>query len=67
MGNNALHIATSMDRGDIVKLLLDTPGIDVYYRNKKGQNALTIAKEKGLAEIDQILSNNIDDSSQKIA
>lgn len=65
-GNTALHVAVSQNRIDAVQVLLNYK-VDVYARNAKGQTALTIAREKGFVEAEKILSERIDDSSQKIA
>jgi hypothetical protein len=65
-GNTALHVAVSQNRIDAVQALLNCK-VDVYARNAKGQTALTIAREKGFVEAEKILSERIDDSSQKIA
>lgn len=65
--NTVLHIAVLMQRPEVVRELIDLPGVDVQARNIRGETALTIAKEKGLTDIDALLSEKIQDTSEQIA
>ena len=54
-GNTPLHVAVWNGYTDIVKLLLEQPGIDLYIKNKDGKTALDLAQEKNLTEIIHLL------------
>ena len=56
-GNTPLHVAVWNGYTDIVKLLLEQPGIDLYIKNKDGKTALDLAQEKNLTEIVNLLRN----------
>lgn len=45
-GTTPLHLAASLDRCDIVNLLLEQPGIDDTLRDGRGQTCRDIAKNK---------------------
>jgi ankyrin repeat protein len=45
-GTTTLHLAASLDRCDIVNLLLEQPGIDDTLRDGRGQTCRDIAKNK---------------------
>jgi hypothetical protein len=65
--NTVLHLAVLMQRVEVVKELIDLPGIDVQARNSRGETPLSIAKEKGLTDIEALLSEKIQDTSELIA
>ena len=56
-GNTPLHVTVWNGYTDIVKLLLEQPGIDLYIKNKDGKTALDLAQEKNLTEIVNLLQN----------
>ena len=57
-GNMPLHVAALNGYTDIVRLLLEQEGIDTTRTNNDGKTALDLAREKGFAEIVQLLENN---------
>mmetsp|Transcript_16561 Transcript_16561/g.19308 ORF Transcript_16561/g.19308 Transcript_16561/m.19308 type:complete len:338 (-) Transcript_16561:710-1723(-) len=68
---NPLLIGTLRGRSRAVQELLQKPGIDVNFANKKGKTALMIASEKGRSDIiamlldrDDIDVNMMDDSGE---
>lgn len=65
--NTALHIAVKRNDPLIVEFLCKIPGFDLMATNQVGQTAFSLAKEKNLQQIDQILSTYIPDSSQQSA
>mmetsp|Transcript_28656 Transcript_28656/g.50980 ORF Transcript_28656/g.50980 Transcript_28656/m.50980 type:complete len:424 (+) Transcript_28656:273-1544(+) len=65
--NTVLHLAVLMQRAEVVKELIDLPGVDVQARNNKGETPLTIAKDKALSDIEALLSEKIQDTSEQIA
>lgn len=56
-GNTLLHVAALNGYTEIVRLLLEQPGIDTARTNNNGQTALDLAREKGFEEIIQLLEN----------
>ena len=56
-GNTPLHVAALNGYTDIVRLLLEQPGIDTTRTNNNGKTALDLAREKGFEEITQLLEN----------
>ena len=56
-GNTPLHVAALNGYTDIVRLLLEQPGIDTTRTNNEGKTALDLAREKGHSEISQLLEN----------
>ena len=57
-GNTPLHVAALNGYIDIVRLLLEQPGIDTTRINNEGKTALDLAREKGHSEIAQLLENH---------
>ncbi len=57
-GNTPLHVAALNGYVDIVRFLLEQPGIDTLRTNNEGKTALDLTREKGFAEIVQLLENN---------
>ena len=55
-GDTALMTATSLDRPDNVRLLLEY-GADPHLKNKKGETVFTIAKKKHSPRLDAILKS----------
>ena len=58
-GASALHVATYLNHGEVVKLLLKAKGIDVGVRNKKGETAAEVADQRGLKEISALFSATV--------
>lgn len=56
-GNTPLHVAALNGYTDIVRLLLEQPGIDTARTNNEGKTALDLAREKGCTEVVQLLEN----------
>ena len=54
-GNTPLHVAALNGYTEIVRLLLEQPGIDTTRKNNDGKTALDLAQEKGFAEIAGLL------------
>ena len=54
-GNTPLHVAALNGQTEIVRFLLEQPGIDKTLKNKDGKTAFDLAQEKGLAEITNLL------------
>lgn len=55
-GNTPLHVAALNGQAEIVTLLLEQPGIDKTLTNNAGKTAADLAREKGFAEIAQLLN-----------
>ena len=62
-GNTPLHVATLNGYTEIVRLLLQQPGIDTTRTNNEGKTALDLAREKGFTEIAQLLAILLSPSS----
>lgn len=56
-GNTPLHVAALNGYTEIVRLLLEQPGIDKTIKNNDGKIALDLAQEKGFAEITELLNS----------
>lgn len=56
-GNTPLHVAVWNGYKDIVKLLLEQPGIDLHIKNKAGKTAFDLAQDKNLPEIINLLAS----------
>lgn len=56
-GNTPLHVAALNGYVDIVRFLLEQPGLDTTHTNNEGKTALDLAREKGFAEIVQLLES----------
>lgn len=56
-GNTPLHVAALNGYTEIVRLLLEQPGIDTTRTNNEGKTALDLAHEKGFEEIVWLLEN----------
>lgn len=56
-GNMPLHVAALNGYTDIVRLLLEQEGLDTTHTNNEGKTALDLAREKGFAEIVQLLES----------
>ncbi len=56
-GNTPLHVAVWNGYTDIVKLLLEQPGIDLHIKNKAGKTAFDLAQDKNLPEIINLLAS----------
>lgn len=54
-GNTPLHVAALNGYAEIVRLLLQQPGIDKTRKNKDGKTALDLAQEKNFTEIAELL------------
>lgn len=54
-GNTPLHVAALNGYTEIVRLLLEQPGIDKTRKNKDGKTALDLAQEKNFTEIAELL------------
>ena len=54
-GNTPLHVAALNGYTEIVRLLLEQPGLDKTRKNKDGKTALDLAQEKNLTEIIALL------------
>ncbi|WP_143688847.1 tetratricopeptide repeat protein [Wolbachia endosymbiont of Laodelphax striatellus] len=65
-GNTPLHVAVSKDHQDIVKLLLNVPGIDVNIQNKDGKTPLDIAKQSNKEKIIETLEEHLKKSSGQV-
>ena len=50
-GNTPLHVAALNGQTEIVKLLLEQPGLDTTIKNNEGKTAFDLAQEKNLTEI----------------
>lgn len=57
-GNTPLHVAALNGYTDIVRLLLEQPGIDTTRTNNEGKTALDLAHLKGHLEIIQLLERH---------
>ncbi len=57
-GNTPLHVAALNGYTEIVRLLLEQPGIDTARTNNEGKTALDLAREKGHTEVAQLLEKN---------
>ena len=57
-GNTPLHVAALNGYTNIVRLLLEQPGIDTTRTNNESKTALDLAREKGFTEIVLLLENN---------
>ena len=55
-GNTPLHVAALNGQTEIVRFLLEQPGIDKTIKNKDGKTAFDLAQEKGFAEIAGLLN-----------
>ncbi len=54
-GNTPLHVAALNGYTDIVRLLLEQPGIDIGLTNNNGKTALDLARERDFIEIAQLI------------
>lgn len=48
-GTTALHLAASIGRADVVKLLLEQPEIDDTLKDAQGRTCVDVAKGKAVA------------------
>ena len=56
-GNTPLHVAALNGQTEIVKLLLEQPGLDTTLKNNEGKTARDLAQEKNFTEIVNLLRN----------
>lgn len=56
-GNTPLHVAALNGQTEIVKLLLEQPGLDTTLKNNEGKTAADLAQEKNFTEIITLLRN----------
>ena len=56
-GNTPLHVAALNGQTEIVKLLLEQPGLDTTLKNNDGKTARDLAQEKNFTEIVNLLRN----------
>ena len=54
-GNTPLHVAALNGQTEIVKLLLEQPGLDTTLKNNEGKTAADLAQEKNFMEIADLL------------
>ena len=54
-GNTPLHVAALNGQTEIVKLLLEQPGLDTTLKNNEGKTAADLAQEKNFTEIADLL------------